>query len=218
MSTKNRRLSRLEKLATLTIAERKRREPERAARQHQAALNHAAKLVALILHGNPHTDEPLAIAWERALSNLGLSDTPQAILPYRLRGVVAALPGDTEIDKVARVLCSAPRWLLDFCDASLDCVVLGIGLPKRSEAAPKYGRGGLRDSFYAWPGLPTGTIAAGPAMTEPNPMRVLSPDETIDLIELLEKRKENWSRRDRLRHKEIMDKVDRDELSRALTR
>jgi len=53
MSTKNRRLSRLEKLATLTIAERKRREPERAARQHQAALNHAAKLVALILHGNP---------------------------------------------------------------------------------------------------------------------------------------------------------------------
>src|SRR6266699_5065645 len=102
-----RRLSRLEKLVASVVAERKRREPEEAAWRRQAALDHATKLVVLILQGDPHIEEPLAIAWNRALGHLGLSGTPQALLPYRLRAVVAALPGDTEIAKFAHVLCSA---------------------------------------------------------------------------------------------------------------
>jgi len=210
-----RRLSRLEKLVASVVAERKRREPEKAAWRRQAALGHATKLVVLILHGDPHIEEPLSIAWNRALGHLGLSDTPQALLPYRLRAVVAALPGDTEIAKFAHVLCSAPRWLLRFCMASLDCFVLGIELPKSSEPAPECGRDGLRD-MKSWPDLPT-TIGAGRPIPKPNPMRALSLEECIDLIGLLKSGEENWSRRDRRRHSEIMAKVDRDELSRVPT-
>src|SRR5438552_4701334 len=211
----NRRLSRLEKLVASVVAERKRREPEEMAWRRQAALDHATKLVTLILHGDPRIDEPLAIAWQRALTKLGLVGIHQVMLPYRLGDVVAALPGDTESAKFANVLCSAPRWLRDFCDASLDCFVLGIELPKSSEPAPEYGRDGLRDSIDSWPDLPTGTIGVGRPIPKPNPMRVLSPEECIDLIAFLKSGEENWSRRDRHRYREIMAKVDRDELSQA---
>ena len=211
----NRRLSRLEKLVTAMVAERKRREPGETAWRRQAALDHATKLVTLILHGDPRIDEPLSIAWQRALTKLGLERIDQVLLPYRLGDVVAALPGDTESAKFAHVLCSAPRWLRDFCDASLDCFVLGIELPKSSEPAPEYGRDGLRDSIDSWPELPTGTIGVGRPIPKPNPMRVLSPEECIDLIGLLKSGEENWSRRDRHRYRQIMAKVDRDELSQA---
>jgi len=211
----NRRLSRLENLVTAMVAERKRREPGETAWRRQAALDHATKLVTLILHGDPRIDEPLSIAWQRALTKLGLERIDQVLLPYRLGDVVAALPGDTESAKFANVLCSAPRWLRDFCDASLDCFVLGIELPKSSEPAPEYGRDGLRDSIDSWPELPTGTIGVGRPIPKPNPMRVLSPEECIDLIGVLKSGEENWSRRDRHRYRQIMAKVDRDELSQA---
>ena len=204
-----RRLSRLEKRAASAVAERKRREPERAARRREAALYHATKLVTLILHGDPQIDEPLAIAWERALAHLGLSGTPQEIF-CRLRAVVAALPGDTENAKIARVLSSAPSWLLDFCAASLDCYVLGVELPKSSEPESQYGRDGLREARDSWPDLPTGTIGAGRPIPNSNPPRTLSAEDIFDLVRLLESGEENWLRRDRHRHAEIMAKIDRD--------
>ena len=132
----NRRLSRLEKLVASVVAERKRREPEEVAWQLQSARNHATKLVTLILHGDPRIDEPLAIAWQRALTKLGLVDIHQVLLPYRLGDVVAALPGDTENAKFAHVLCSAPRWLLHFCMASLDCLYLGLSCRRARSRHP----------------------------------------------------------------------------------
>src|SRR5262249_7480187 len=201
-----RRLSRLEKRVASEVAERKRREPELMARRRQDALYHATKLVTLILHGHPQIDEPLAIAWERALGHLGLSGTRQELLYDRLRTVLAELPGDTEIAKFAHVFRSAPSWLLHFCIVSLDCYLLGIELPKSSEPTPAYGRDGLREASGAWPDLPKGTIGAGRPIPKPNPMRALSPEETIDLIRLLDSGEEKWSRRDRHRHSEIMAK------------
>jgi hypothetical protein len=57
----------------------------------QAARDHATNLVTLILHGDPHIEEPLAIAWRRALDCLELSGISQEQLPrsvfYR-RGAV----------------------------------------------------------------------------------------------------------------------------------
>jgi len=194
-----RRLSRLEKRVASVVAERKRREPEEMARQRQAALYHATKLVTLILHGDPQIDEPLAIAWKRALGHLGLSGTPrEELLYYRLRAALADLPGDTENAKIAGVLSSAPSWLLGFCDASLDCFLLGIELPKSSEPAPH--RDGLRVS---WPDLPTGTIGAGPPMPKPNPWFALSDEEGMDLNRLCNVGEENWLRRDRHRFSEL---------------
>jgi hypothetical protein len=205
-----RRLSRLEKRVASVVAERKRREPEEMEWRHQAALYHARKLATLILHGDPQIDEPLAIAWERAR---GLSSTPEELFHYqRFRVVVVGPHGDTEsaeIAKFAHVFRSAPSWLLDFCHASVDCCLLGIELPKSSEPAPQYGRDGHREAWDAWPELPKGTIGAGRPIPQPNPMRTLSLEEAIELIRLLKSGEENWSRRDRHRYSEIMDKVDR---------
>jgi hypothetical protein len=162
--------------------------------------------VTLILHGDPQIDEPLAIAWERALGDLGLSGTPQELLHYRLRAVLADLPGDTEIAKFAHIFRSAPSWLLGFCYAWVDCVLLGIEEPKSSEPRPQYGRDGLREANDAWPDLPKGTIGAGRPIPKPNPRRI---KETVDLFGLLKSGEENWSRRERHRYSEIIAKVDR---------
>jgi len=207
-----RRVSCLEKRAASVVAERKRREPEEMAEEmawrDKAALDHATKLVTLILHGEPRMDEPLAIAWERALNHLGLGGMRQILLPYHLLVVLAALPGDTANAKIARVFSSAPSWLLDFCFAWVDCMVLGIELSKSSEPRPQYGRDGLREANDAWPDLPKGTIGAGPPIPKPN--LTLCAEERADLIRLLKTGEENWSRRDRHRHSEIMAKVDGD--------
>jgi hypothetical protein len=161
------------------------------------------------LHGDPQIDEPLAIAWERALGQLGLGGTSQEPLDYRLRAVLKDLPGDTENAKIAHVFSSAPSWLLHFCRAWLDCFILGIELPKSLEPRPQYGRDGLREAKDAWPDLPKGTIGAGPPVPEPKPMRVLSPEERNELLRLHESGEENWLRRDRHRWREIIAKVDR---------
>jgi hypothetical protein len=203
-----RRLSRLEKRVASVVAERKRREPEVMAWRRQAALDHATKLATLIVHGDPQIDEPLAIAWERALGHLELSGTPQELLYYRLRAALAGLPGDTEIAKFAHTFRSAPSWLLGFCTASVDCSVLGIDLPKSSEPEPQYGRDGLREARDSWPDLPTGKIGAGRPIPNSNPPRTLSAEDIFDLDRLRESGEENWSRRDRHRHSEIMAKVD----------
>jgi hypothetical protein len=205
--TTRRRLSRLEKRVASVVAERKRREPEVMAWRRRAALYHATKLVTLILHGDPQIDEPLAIAWERALAHLGLSGTPQELLHSRLRAVLEDLPGDTEIAKFAHIFRSAPSWLLDFCFASIDCLLLGIELPKSSEPAPQYGHDGHRDAWDSWPDLPTGTIGAGRPIPKPNPLRTLRVEETIELHGLLKRGEENWSRRERHRYNEIAAKV-----------
>jgi hypothetical protein len=166
--------------------------------ERQAALDHARKLVTLILHGEPHIEEPLVIAWNRALVYLGPSGMPQAF--------VAALPGDIESAKIARVLSSAPSWLLYFCMAWLDCFVLGIELPKSSEPLPQCGRDGLRD-MRSWPDLPTGTIAAGGPIRVRDSLDRLSVEDLIDWIELLRRGEETWLRHDRRRYREIMAKV-----------
>jgi hypothetical protein len=206
------RLSRLEKF----VAARKAQEPDVLAWRRKAARDHAAKLVTLILHGGPHIEEPLALAWERALGHLGLKNVPETLLPDLLRVVVvAALPGDTENAKFAHVLSSAPSWLLAFCHARLDGFVLGFELPRNSEPALRRGRDGLRD-MKSWPDLPSGTIGAGYSIPKASPFDVLNTDELIDLIGMLQREEECWSRRDRRRHTEIMSKVDRDDLSRSL--
>jgi uncharacterized protein YbbK (DUF523 family) len=55
-------------------------------------------------------------------------------------------------------------------------------------------------------------------MPRSHALDALSSEELIDLIRIIQSGEENWTRRDRHRHREIMAKVDREELSRALMR
>jgi hypothetical protein len=215
----SRRLLRLEKGAASSKTERRRSEAENAAWQRQAARDHATKLVALILHGDPQIEEPLAIAWRRALGRLGLVGIAETELADRLRAlVITGLPGDTENAKFAHVFCSAPQWLLKFCLAWADDSILGIDLPKSSEPQTKLGRKALRECLDSWPDLPAGTIGAGgpiPKLTPSplsSPLGALSLEEIIDLRRLVEKGDDNWSRRDYRRYEEITAKVDMDNL------
>jgi hypothetical protein len=214
----SRRLSRLEKVAASSTAKRRQSEAENAAWQRQAARDHAAKLVTLILHGDPQIEEPLAIAWRRAFGRLGLVGIAEAQLADRLRAlVIAGLPGDTENAKFAHVLCSAPQWLLAFCLAWADDYILGIDLPKNSEPPTKLGRKALRDCLDSWPDLPVGTLGAGGPIPKLAPSPLSSPldaltfEEIVDLRGLVEKGEENWSHRDYRRYREITAK-DMDDL------
>jgi hypothetical protein len=114
-----RRVSQLEKLVSSTAPERGRRKTALAEWRRSSARDHAMNLVALILHGDPRVDEPLEIAWHRALEQLGLERladfTPSAHVAARLRPVLLPqLPGDTENAKFAHFLNSAPTWLIKF--------------------------------------------------------------------------------------------------------
>jgi hypothetical protein len=143
---------------------------------------------------------------------LGLAGVPDKYLPDRLRHVVIGKESETE--KFAAVLYSVPAWLRYFCLANLDGRVLGFPLPKQSEMLPKCGRAGLRD-MKSWPDLPSGTIGAGRPIPKTSAFDALSTEELIDLIGLLKSSEDSWSRRDRRCHKEIMSRIDSDELSRA---
>jgi hypothetical protein len=208
-----RRLSRLEQLASLTAAERKRRNTALAEWRRSSARDHAIKLVAIILHGNPRVDEPLEIAWHRALDQLGLERLgldfiPSAHVAARLRPVLLPqLPGDTENAKFAHVLNSGPTWLIKFCHAWMDARVLGFELQQDPDFRLEFGRIGLREGVDSWPDLPKGTLAAGGPIP-PSPFDVLSSEENIDMIILFEKGEDSWSRGDRRRYREIMAKVD----------
>jgi hypothetical protein len=178
-------------------------------------------LVALIVHGDPKIDEPLDIAWHRALEQLGLERladfTPSAHVAARLRPVLLPeLPGDTENAKLGHVLNSGPTWLLKFCHAWMDARLLGFELRQDSTFQLEFGRIGLREGVDSWPDLPKGTLAAGGPIP-PSPFDALSSEESIDLLNLFENGQDSWSRRDRRRFSEIMTKVDMGNLSESST-
>jgi hypothetical protein len=162
----------------------------------------------VILHGEPKIDEPLALAWSRALAHLELADTDEKMLPVYLRGhILTTQPGRSENAKLAHVLASAPQWLLTFCAADSDALALGFDLPKHPEPPPKPGADALKD-MRAWPLLPTGTLGAGGPIRkdEPPPFRTLS-EEFMDYFRLVDKHPENYPRQDRRRRREIMAEI-----------
>ena len=169
-----RRLSRLEKLAEPIIAERKRSEAAIAEELRHAAREHAARLAAVILYGEPKIDEPLALAWSRALAHLKLADTHEKMLPLSLRlHILETQQGGSEEAKLAHVLASAPQWLLIFCAGYFDAEILEFDLPEHPEPPPEPGVDGLKD-MGAWPLLPTGTLGAGGPIWEDEGFRALA--------------------------------------------
>jgi hypothetical protein len=209
--TISRRLTRLEKLVPQVIA-------EYAAWRRHAARDHAIKLTTLILHGDPQIEEPLEITWRRALDRLGLAGADETYLTSFLRALVLErVPGDTENAKFAHVFSSAPPWLLLFCVAWADCLILGIERPKSSEPWPEPGWRALRQ-WKSWPELPTGTFGAGGPIPETDLFDRLTCEELHDLIRLCKKGEDNWSRYERRRYREIDAKVDEDKWCQLFDR
>jgi hypothetical protein len=221
---KRQRLARLEQKTERLDDERKQQEDELSERLRRAAGDHLTMVVAVVLHGDPRIGERLEIAWRRALDRLGLTGTrPEHLLKQMRRLLVDQLPGPTPTEKFASVLWSAPPWLLSFCMCNLDAAILRFSLP--GGPLPEPGRSETRPS---WPRLPWwGAFAdGGPMPEEPDDLSwlddwlsergvpldaydSLDADEVNDLLQLLEKDEENWTRLERLRRNEIMAKVRR---------
>jgi hypothetical protein len=160
-------------------------------RRKPAARDHAIRLAALILYGEPQVDEALSTSWRRALDQLKLSHIPDSQLCDHLRRHVPGAEGD-ELAAVSRVFETAPPWVLSFCCASLDRNILGIKIPDLS-GVPNLGRLAVREALSAWPDLPKGTIDAGgpipqPTVDEsPNPLDALDEAEVIEYREIAAK-------------------------------
>jgi hypothetical protein len=136
MSRQSRRkVERLEGLVKSTAAVRKQRNAEFWDSWRKAAREHAAKLVALFLYGEPQLDEPLEASWSRAMLHLDLDHRGDWLIASQLQRLVARLPGgEDEAAKLAAVFSTLPNWLLSFCMAPRDAFLLGFKLPAISDA------------------------------------------------------------------------------------
>jgi hypothetical protein len=220
---KHQRLARLEQTAQRLRDERKKREADHNERLRRAAWDHLTMVVAVVLHGDPRIDERLEIAWRRTLDRLGLTETPPRDLLIKVRDILCdQLPGDSPLEKLARVLSSAPPWILSFCLCSMDAVIFKIPLQLKGPL-PEQCRSEI--ARPSWPRLPRGAFADGGPMPEKpedlswlddllskrgvpiNAYDSLDVDEINDLLQLIEKGEENWTRLERLRRNEIMAKV-----------
>lgn len=195
------------------VATKRRSDEQELQRQKMAAHDHAIRLAALILYGNPQIDEPVSTAWRRALDRLGLSRVPDGQVCEHLRKRVPGADDDA-IAAVEHIFETAPRWVLSFCFAALDGHLLGIKLPDFSDT-PEIGRQGLREAIEAWPDLPTGCFGAGgpvpkpePVDLGPNPFDPLTPEELCAMYEYLVRGEENLSRQELRQFLRLWDRVD----------
>ena len=128
---------------------------------------HAAKVAAIVLHGEPKIDEPLTRALRRACEKLGFS-------PYHQENAengeiedlihMELTSGKNEAETFLAAFEQAPLWLLHFTTVALDAFILKLNLPELSAPA-RWGMEGIKDA-RRWPLLPLGTIAAGQPVSE----------------------------------------------------
>jgi hypothetical protein len=102
---------------------------------------------------------------------------------------------------------TAPVWLLQFTGIGLDASLLEFDLPDTSAEAV-WGTEGVKDS-ERWPRLPLGTMAAGdPVRTPAEEFESdLSPEERRFYQKMKEKPEEEWSRLERRRMLELIERL-----------
>jgi hypothetical protein len=119
------------------------------------AEDHLLRIIAVFRYGEPRIDEPLASAYSRALSKLGIND---AAAPSHVRGILEREPPAGDIkSKISTWIQELPDWLLHLCRAHLSMSVLGIKHPPFSESVFEL-KLAERDK-NAWPDLPQGHAA-----------------------------------------------------------
>jgi hypothetical protein len=176
MRTKLRRLARVETLIEPYLQRQK--EEEQKAREFlvRIARDHAIKLGALVLRGEPKLNEPLEIAWKRCLTRFSFEGNISHL-------VLQNLPGESEQKKFQHVLDITPPWLLRFTQALLTAGILGLKCPDYSRAPPEGIR--ARSRILTWPLLPLGTLQEG-GPVRPFKEEELTDEERTQLVELVE--------------------------------
>jgi hypothetical protein len=167
------------------------------------ARDHAIRVAAIALYGEPRYDEPLSETWRRTLDRLKLTELPELDLTRALEPYVFdVLPTPDEAARLTQVFKDAPEWLLDFCALIIDQRWVGFELPDATNL-PNVQRNGEYQGFYAWPELPPDTPAGG----GPFEYLAFTNADILDLRQLHRKGDKNWNDKDRCRYQEIIDTV-----------
>jgi hypothetical protein len=230
------RIWKVEKLVSkaeeLVSIARKKREKSLAERMEMLARlppppgirHHATAVAAIAICGEPKIDEPLVRAWARTLAHHQMDvqdstlneDAIEAAFEKMYPAIVEdpdyGRPRDwdpyivhaPEAARFTEIFRTAPVWLLQFTSIRLDAWLLKFDLPDIS-AELIWGVEGVKDS-KRWPLLPLGTMAAGDPVRTP-PEDDLSPEERRFHQEMKERPEEEWSRLERRRMRELIERL-----------
>ncbi len=167
------RLSKIEKLVSTALKERK--EKERRAKKETVRINiwharyHATAVAAIVLAGQPKIDEPLIRAWKRALQYYGINVNELGQLDDQVKVAQQLLPiimkGEELPARFAEIFKTAPIWLLQFTGTAWDAHLLEFHLPDMKKL--RWGIAGYEEARQ-WPLLPSGTITAGDPIPDPD--------------------------------------------------
>src|SRR5689334_21029777 len=79
------------------------------------ASRHSLMLAALLFKGNPRPDEPLELAWTRAVASYDQDSYPESIREIMLYHFIQQdIPGNTPEERARPVFEALPPWLFNF--------------------------------------------------------------------------------------------------------
>jgi hypothetical protein len=160
-------------------------------------------MILVFRYGEPDIEEPLALAYDRALSKLGSTEKMSLIV---LRGTLEREPpaGDVK-SKISTWVRQVPEWLRYFCLANVSMRLLGLEDPPLSERCSKF-RHATSDGS-AWPLLPQGLLE--PRRDYGEQYRFVDEMSSEDLhsyLEIREKPEHEWTRHEHRFIREIQDR------------
>src|SRR5262245_18514616 len=160
------RIRKGEELLSAALKERGQRLKQSAEIWRTQARSHATAVAGIVLSGQPSVDEPLNLAWARALRHYGIhANTDQIAAAQRLSPIIKGDPATfTELCR------TAPVGLLQFTGMAMDARLLKFDLPDVSKRL-NWGSAGYQDA-RRWPLLPIGTMTAGDPIPDLDPRRL----------------------------------------------
>ena len=145
-----RRIRRLTNAAKPLIEERDRRQKAFEDSLPTLAEEHLLKVIIIFRYGEPRIEEPLALAYGRALSKL---DRDEALSIGHFRRILENAPpaGDIKV-KISTCVGQMPDWLRYLCDVDLSIRKLGLEAPPLSQDVLNLQH--TKSDRNAWPFLP----------------------------------------------------------------
>src|SRR5262245_21945554 len=206
--SKLRQIRRLKAYAAPLIAERNRRQKEREDSLPSEAENHLLRVVLVFRFGEPRMDEPLALAYGRALSKLKsgraelfkkldtigriVDNAVELLLLHDLRRILESEPPVEELkSKISTWVLQMPEWLRLLCWTNFSMRLLGLDYPPLSQDVLKLTC--AKSDRHAWPLLPQGIL-------EPRPDHgnqfEMSLEEITTYLRIIKKPQEQRTRRE----------------------
>jgi hypothetical protein len=165
-------------------------------------------VILVFRHGQPRIDEPLALAYRRALKIVGpVSLNDDEGNPSNLMEILALddfrrtlereQPNGNMKQKISAWVNQMPDWLRYLCDTGMSMVLLNPkSQPLPEDIRRKFRR--TKSDELAWPNLPQGMLQPRPAADEH--FRFVerpSVEEALSALRIYEKPKREWTRRER---------------------